>query len=223
MALLRRSDLVLPVSDEDAKIFQLLVKDLKPEVIRIGQNFPVTPPSREPGDSKLITLGFIGRLDWMPNRHGLEWFLTEAWPAISRGHPGLRLKVAGSGDGRWLDRFRQLEGLEFLGKVASVESFYSGIDAAIVPLFVGSGTRVKVIESSRFSVPCISTSLGVEGCPLTPGKSYIQAESVEDWIRAIQTVSRAQLGETGSRAFNAMKSLYDSAGIARKLAELLRS
>lgn len=237
LELIRRSELVLPVSDEDVAIFRKRLPALNAEVIRIGQSFPSAPPAKPiaksppaggsssggagVGAGAGVVLGFIGRLDWMPNRHGLDWFLREVWPAVSTA-PGLRLRIAGSGDGSWLERYRQLPGIEFLGRVPSVEGFYDGIDAAIVPLFVGSGTRVKVIESSRFAVPCVSTALGVEGCPLVPGSSYLRAESAREWVAALRSLRAPELEAIGAGAFGVMKALYDSASIAALFASRLR-
>jgi hypothetical protein len=216
-SLCRRCDWVLPVSEQDSAIFSEVAPGVRQEVIRIGQSFPVTAPS--PTTSGELTLGFLGKLDWLPNQQGLTWFLDKVWPQVS----GLRLRIAGSGHAKWLGRYKDLPGIEWLGRLGSVDAFYSQIDASIVPLFIGSGTRVKVIEASRFAVPCMSTALGVEGCPLVAGSSYIQAESVDEWVSAIKTFSRAHARGMGMSAFLQMKDLYDGQAIARSAASVFRT
>ncbi|MDR3607100.1 MAG: glycosyltransferase family 4 protein [Oligoflexia bacterium] len=212
-SILSLCDFVFPVSSDDASLFQALSPAIRSEVIRIGQDFPESLPPRKSSHC----LGFVGRLDWLPNRQGLEWFLSKVWAQVAEKRPELTLKVAGSGDASWLERYRQLPRLEILGPVASVDSFYEGIDAAIVPLFFGSGTRVKAIEASRFAVPCISTSLGVEGCPLVAGASFLRAESVEDWVKVLEQASFDSLKALGASAFAVMKPQYDSRVIADKV------
>lgn len=59
---------------------------------------------------------------------------------------------------------------------------YRQAAVSIVPVFYGSGTRVKVIEASRFARPCFSTALGVEGVGLESGVSFFRGESESDWI-----------------------------------------
>jgi glycosyltransferase involved in cell wall biosynthesis len=216
-SLCRQCDWILPVSEQDSAIFTKVAPQVRQEVIRIGQHFPSAAPARTVNGE--LTLGFLGKLDWMPNRQGLSWFLDKVWPHVS----GLRLRIAGSGHARWLGRYKDLPGIEWLGRVNSIDAFYSGIDASIVPLFIGSGTRVKVIEASRFAVPCISTALGVEGCPLVPGSSYVQAESVDDWVSALKTLSRAAARGIGASAFLQMKDLYDGQVIAQSAAAVFRT
>jgi glycosyltransferase involved in cell wall biosynthesis len=219
--LVDRCEMTFPVSDEDAEVFSRICPDAELKVIRIGQNFSKEPPKRPENSEKPIVFGFIGRIDWMPNQQGLEWFLREVWPEVVKRDLPIELHIAGSGDSRWLDGYRSLPKITFLGKVKSVEAFYQMIDASIVPLFVGSGTRVKVIESSRFAIPCISTTLGVEGCSLTPEKSYVRAKNREEWLTALSSLSRTALKEVGLNAFLEMKKHYDSDEISRQFIRCL--
>jgi glycosyltransferase involved in cell wall biosynthesis len=101
--------------------------------------------------------------------------------------------------------------------VPNIEDFYQGIDASIVPLFFGSGTRVKVIEASRLAIPCVSTAIGVEGCPLRSGHSYLNAESIEDWVSVLRSTTQTEFQMIGGFAFEAMKSNYDSENCSKEL------
>jgi glycosyltransferase involved in cell wall biosynthesis len=221
------SEKIFPVSEEDAKIFGKLCPQVKAPVIRIGQDFPKnsTRPKLFPHEhAPPIELGFIGRIDWLPNREGLEWFLNSVWPELNQNQvKKFRLRIAGSGDGTWLQKYNTLPDVQFLGKIDAVDSFYESIQASIVPLFMGSGTRVKVIESSRYAVPVISTALGVEGCPLINQKSYLQAETQENWISVLNGVTPETLFSLGDRAFYEMKVAYDSASIATQMASHMKS
>lgn len=221
-SLIQRCERVLPVSEDDARIFIATEPTARSTVIRIGQDFETAPRPTQFPQSESLVFGFIGKLDWVPNRQGLEWFLKEVWPQTHRANPGLKLLIAGGGESGSLRNLLNQPGIEFLGRVDSVESFYSRIDAAVVPLFIGSGTRVKVIEASRFHVPSISTAIGVEGCPLRDGTSYVRAETAEQWTAALSKADRATLVQIGEQAFTTMKSQYDSSTIASELATLFR-
>src|ERR1035441_2729659 len=110
--------------------------------------------------SGTVELLFVGRLDWLPTHAGLTWFLEKVWPAVIEKREDLTLKIAGVGDGRWLDRFRSLSRIEFLGKVADIQPLYEASALAIAPLFQGSGTRVKILEAARYGRAVLTTTLG---------------------------------------------------------------
>lgn len=212
---------IFPVSDEDGRQFKLLSPKSRFTTIRIGQNFPkgvMTP--REYSNS--IHLGFIGRVDWLPNREGLEWFIKEVWIDAHTKNPNLNLFIAGTGDDRYLIPYQSMPGVHFLGQIPNVEQFYQDLDAMIVPLFIGSGTRVKVIEASKFGRVCVSTALGVEGCPLLNRESYLNAETREQWVETLVRLDQKIIHSMGLKAYEAIQSSFDSESIAVKLSEIIR-
>ncbi|MBY0517798.1 MAG: glycosyltransferase family 4 protein [Bacteriovoracaceae bacterium] len=134
---------------------------------------------------------FVGRLDWPPNRDGLEWLLKEVWPKVVARRPSAKLRIVGSGEQGWLLNYKNLKNLEILGYVKNLNDAY--IDAAftLVPMFYGSGTRIKVIESFVKNRPLISTQMGVQGANLDKG-DYINAETAENWIETLSLISLNQ-------------------------------
>ena len=218
--LIRQCKQVFPVSEDDAARFKVSHPAVSAPVLQIGQNFPKEPPRPRLIDSE-IHLGFIGRIDWLPNHQGLEWFLKEVWGDAFQSNPRLRLSIAGSGNADWLKIFQGMPGIKFLGKVPEVDSFYQNLDALIVPLFMGSGTRVKVIEASRYGRVCLSTALGVEGCSLQDQFSYLNAENRSDWLQLLAHLDRENLHLQGKNAFLKLRENYDSRAIASRLVKLL--
>ena len=220
--LIQNCEMTFPVSEEDATHFQKMVPSAKQEVIRIGQTFDSIAHaslslSNLQANSHPIVVGFIGRLDWLPNQQGLEWFLKEVWPEVAATQPHLTLQIAGSGNSTWLKQYAHLPRIKLLGKLESLESFYQDIHLSLVPLFIGSGTRVKVIEASRYGIPCLSTALGVEGSKLKNNESYFHAETIAEWIQSLCTLHPERLREIGQSAFQKMKLNYDSKMIAEKM------
>ena len=219
---IRSSKMIFPVSEDDAAHFQKLVPSAKQEIIRIGQTFDSLSQvssslSKLHAQSHPITLGFIGRLDWLPNQQGLEWFLKEVWPNASKENPHLELQIAGSGNSNWLNNYANQPRLKLLGKLENLESFYQTTHLSLVPLFIGSGTRVKVIEASRYGIPCLSTRLGIEGSNLKSNESYFHAESKDEWLQILRTLHPERLTEIGQNAFQEMKLKHDSKHIAERL------
>lgn len=219
-SLVRRCDGLMTVSEEDLAVLLRRSAAANATTVPVGYNFPAAGERR--GVAVRREILFVGKLDWYPNRDGLRWFLEKVWPVVSANKPDLKLTIAGSGDGSWISNYLPDASIEFLGYVESLDALYRRAAVCIVPVFYGSGTRIKVIEAGRFACPCISTALGVEGVGLIPGSSYILAENAEDWIRELCGVSGS--GETekvGEAAYAAVKQRFDADIIARECERFL--
>lgn len=209
----RSSRLVAAVSRNDEQGLQGLYGRMHSIVTPIG-----VPMARDPeaaaGFPSERDLLFIGRLDWQPNRDGLRWFLEQVWPDAAAQCPDLRLTIAGAGDGSWIDPYLRLPRLRFLGRVPDLAPLYRSSIASLVPIFFGSGTRVKAIEASSFGRPCISTEIGVEGIGLDPDSSYFRAETREDWIDTLKKLSVEDARKRGQAAFEHVLSEFDPPKVA---------
>lgn len=207
---------VFPVSPVDGGILRGMAEGPEIVTLPIGISTPAgaRPVELTQGGPRRIL--FVGRLDWPPNRDGLRWLLEKVWPSAIQQAPDLELTIVGSGDGEWLQAYRHLPGLRFLGRVASVEPYYAQSMASIVPIFYGSGTRVKAIESSLNYRPCISTAIGVEGIGVEPGVHYFRAETEGEWADALVSIRPEQARERGVSAFELVSAHFDPCKIAEK-------
>jgi hypothetical protein len=114
---------------------------------------PVPPQDSVRKRGRVRTLGFIGNLDYTPNRISLREFLEEYTPYLTSNQ--VELRVAGFGSdivGTW--GFP----VTVLGQVDSVGDFYAQIDAAVVPIHHGGGIKVKAVEALSFDLPVFGTS-----------------------------------------------------------------
>ncbi len=115
-------------------------------------------------------LGFLGSMDWNANIDAVDWFLTESFPAIRSTHTNARFKVIGRNPPTWLiERHGSQLGVEFTGTVPDVRPHVAECDLIVVPLRVGSGTRLKILECMAMGVPVLSTTIGAEGLDFLPG------------------------------------------------------
>lgn len=206
-SLVKRAVLTATVSDDDLACFRAAVPQALLLTVPIGFDFTSPLPFPELDD---LHLAFLGRLDWHPNRDGLIWFLKEIWPELLRRRPGIRLSVAGSGDGSSLMELVKQPNISFLGRVDSVEDLFASAHLSIVPLFYGSGTRVKVITACALGRASLSTALGVEGVGLEEGRSYFRCETKEAWIETISTLSPKEAYESGLAAFSHARERFDN-------------
>ncbi len=107
---------------------------------------------------------FIGSLDWIPNQEGLTWFLEKVWPILQNHSPELSFHIAGRNAPAWLVKklFSQ-HNIIYHGEIDNSSEFLRDFSVAVVPLFSGSGMRVKIVELMLNHVVVVTTLKGAEG------------------------------------------------------------
>lgn len=214
--LMEKAHNVWTISDEDQVVFKAQVPSDKYKTIPVGMNFRL---DEKLTDEKYIYLMFLGKLDWDPNREGLQWFFNTIWPFVKNER--LKLTVAGSGDGKWLSKYSDFINVNFLGMIDDVADLYLKSDYSIVPIQFGSGTRIKVIESISFGVPVISTQMGIQGSGVKPFE-YINAESTDEWIKTLNSLSSKKM-ENFKSLQNRFFDCYSYLAISNKISKDISS
>jgi glycosyltransferase involved in cell wall biosynthesis len=165
----------------------------------------------------LDTIGFIGKYDWPPNRRGVQQFLETVWTQREGSDFPSTLRLAGSSPpSSWED----IEGVHCPGYVDKSKDFFDAIDALVVPLDVGAGTRIKVLEAFSRGVPVLATEKAVEGIDV--GWLPV-AESIPDLRRLIDQSlqSTDQVQSTREQAFEFVASHHRWPELAGNLHEAL--
>jgi len=175
------------------------------------------------GDLSHITreypsLFFLGTLNWIPNTDGLKWFIDNVWNAISEAYPDLNFYIAGRHTPLWLKRLNKRR-IIVLGEIDDALSFMYSKSVMIVPLFSGSGMRVKIIEAMYASDAIVSTTIGAEGINYTHEKNILIANTPYEFIKAIQLCIENQkyCENLGSEAKNLVLNKYLNDTIIDKL------
>ncbi len=181
--IINNSEGIAAISQEDLTELKKITNQ-KTELIPLGLNFE---NPLKPYEGKSARFLFIGRLDWPPNKDGLEWLLKEVWPSVVAKRPDAVLKIVGSGNREWLKAYAGMKGLQIVGFVDEIQDAYQDCHFTIVPIFYGSGTRIKVLESFSMGRRLISTKMGVQGADLD-SSDYIQAENKDEWIKLLSEV-----------------------------------
>ncbi len=134
-----------------------------------------------------IHILFVGSLAWRPNDQGLVWFLTEVLPLLTReGYP-YHLYIVGKNASETVKKCaEQNENITITGYVLDVNEYYELCQYMIVPLFIGSGLRVKIIEAFSHGMPVISTSTGAEGIQYTDGEDILIADSPLEFVNKMK-------------------------------------
>jgi len=134
-------------------------------------NYPAPSPYSGPLD-----LFSIGAMNWIPNAEGIRWFLDHVWSDLHKEFPALRYYLAGREMPSWM-RDLNIPGVEVIGEVEDAREFIDSHGIMIVPLFSGSGIRIKIIEGMAAGKAIISTMIGAEGIEYTNGKDLLIANA----------------------------------------------
>ncbi|MFW5886770.1 MAG: glycosyltransferase family 4 protein [Bacteroidota bacterium] len=182
--IINQYDLLVPITNNDACFFNNNGNHKPYLVIPFGIDLSQYPIESNEGD--IHKLFFIGSLDWLPNQEGILWFLNNPWNKIKKEYPLTEFHIAGrNAPGHLIEKLKNYN-VEFHGEVEDIRSFVKDKSVMIVPLFSGSGMRVKIIEGIALGKIIITTSLGMEGIPAEDNIHLLVADSDEDFYNAIE-------------------------------------
>lgn len=176
------SDAIVTITDEDKKNIQKLVPSKEIYTCLTGVNleqYTVNPNIKYPR-----TLFHFASMDWMPNIEAVDWLLNEVWSLVVKQQASAKLILAGRG---MPERFKRLSNPNVLivEEVKSSEEFYKNHDIMLVPLWSGSGLRIKLVEGLAYGKAIITTSIGAEGIPYTNNQHVIIADTAQEFADAI--------------------------------------
>ena len=201
-----RADALVTVSGEEADLLSTVeghcpIYDILPTEPKV--NFT----SRSFADRR--DMGFVA--GWLagptsPNADGLQWFVAEVLPRVTRVLPWVRVRVTG---GSVPPAIRALASpnVIFEGQLADLEAFYDELRVAIAPLRFGAGVKLKTVQALQHGVPVVSTKVGAEGVDTRGVPVMDVTDDPDAFARCVVTLL------TDSRAWNERRS-----AIARLLA-----
>jgi sugar transferase (PEP-CTERM/EpsH1 system associated) len=174
---------VIAVSAADAKTMRELYGVKRVSAVPTGVDVSYFQPEGEtPATTDLV---FVGSMDWMPNIDGVVWFVNEVLPLIRKKLPDCSLAVVGRTPGREVTSLAERDAnIRITGTVADVRPWLWQSKAAIVPLRIGGGTRLKIYEAMAARTPVVSTTIGAEGLDIAPGENILIADSPEAFAEA---------------------------------------
>jgi sugar transferase (PEP-CTERM/EpsH1 system associated) len=168
--------------------------------------------------SHCCSLLFVGSMDYHANTDSVMWFAQTVWPEISRKYPSLKFNIVGRSPGRSIQSLAS-DKIRVTGTVDDVRPFYADALAVVVPLRVGGGTRLKILEAMAMGVPVISTTLGAEGVAAKHGQEILLADSVQEMLRALERITTDMQfrNDLAARARELVEQNYDWSSIGHRL------
>jgi glycosyltransferase involved in cell wall biosynthesis len=148
---------------------------------------------------------FAGSITYGANFDAVYYFLREIMPLIKVNYPTAQLVITGKTDQVRLDRLPVDESVKFTGYLNDIQPEIASAWVQIVPLRIGGGTRLKILESLAIGTPVISTTKGAEGLDFVPGQDILIADTPEEFANSViqlfsQPLLRHRLSLAGHQA-----------------------
>jgi polysaccharide biosynthesis protein PslH len=177
-------DLLLPISSQDLETFQAM-GNTKPALVAATGILPGSfQESMQVNPRRGIF--YIGALDWIPNLEGLSWFIDHVWQSLKTHDPNLDFHIAGRNAPAWFKKRCLQHAINFLGEISDSYLYMDEHDILVVPLFAGSGIRIKIIEAMARSKAVVTTTLGAQGLGIQHNKHALIADDAETFLAAIE-------------------------------------
>lgn len=218
IGLLNKCDAVITLSDID-----------KQKLVDEGVNVPIyssfavvnTDAESHNPNNNCNVLTFVGPAAHTPNFIGLKWFLKNCWKKLLAQDSSYILKIIGN----WPEDKRnelnsKYKNIQFLGFIPNLSDALNDT-IMIVPITVGSGIRMKILEAASLGIPFVSTSVGAEGLPFESGRDCFKADTAENFVKAIVDLKDKSLRERFAQNANAIvKEKYSMEALRRNRLEI---
>ena len=219
----RSCDVVLAASPVDCGHVSAMAPQTPVVIVPNAVDLTTYSRSDQPA-SPQVDLLFFGAMDFYPNQDAVQFLVSEILPRIRRRVPSVTLLVAGRNlPGRLADQLSQSPAVRCMTDVPNMSDVIASASVCVVPLRIGSGTRLKILEAAALKKAVISTSIGAEGLDFTHGKDILIADSAEQFASASvsllsDTAYRRSIGEA---ARERVESSFSLQTLRASLAEAL--
>jgi len=203
----KEADRVVVVSVDDEKLIRERFGCNRIDVVDNGIDrafFEPVVPDRDP--NRIL---FLGSLEWRPNLDALTLLLDTIFPQVRTAIPWVRLDIVGRNPPAALvKRLAVMDGATLHANVPDVRPFLAKSSVMAVPLRVGGGSRLKILEALATALPVVSTRVGAEGLELKAGVDLDIVEDPESMATALITALNHPV-EARAKAENARKHVLE--------------
>jgi len=220
------ADRIVAVSKPDAAAIRRLDPGLEPVVVPNGVDikyYAADVPAIEEGEGPgALDLVFTAKMDFRPNVDAVLWFAQAVLPRIRLDSPQTRFWVVGKDPHPRLGPLAADPGVVVTGWVEDVRPYIAAAALYVIPLRIGGGTRLKVLEAMAMGKAIVSTSLGCEGFDLAPDRELAIADTPEEFAAAVLALLRdpGRRLRMGNTARQYASSRYDWRMIVPRLEQV---
>jgi polysaccharide biosynthesis protein PslH len=193
-------DGITAASDRDADMYRTLVPGVPVETVDNGVDLSGYTPS--PDEEESATFVYTGSYDWLPNADAVVYFCREVWSRIREQLPDARFFAVGKAPTDEMHAYHGRDGITVTGRVPEVHPFIARAAVYVVPLRIGGGTRLKILEAMGMGKAIVSSSIGCEALDVEPGRDLCVADNPAEFAGTAVALAndidrRRQLGAAG--------------------------
>ena len=205
------------VSEADRAGFRQMVPDGVFVVVPNGVDTGVFRPRRVEEEG----LVFVGGYDWYPNRDALEYFAESILPVLGQWYRNLRIRWVGRAPADVQTKYRIDYGIELTGYVEDIRAIVDSASCYVVPLRVGGGTRLKILDAWAMGKAVVSTTVGCEGLDARDGQNILIRDEPGPFAAAVRDVLENETlrGALGDEARRTAEQIYDWEVIGERMLE----
>jgi glycosyltransferase involved in cell wall biosynthesis len=214
------ADRVIAVTENDAHLMRTRFGATQVDVVDNGVDTSYFIPSDSPRDPKCLL--FLGSLDWRPNLDAVTVLLNSIMPQVRTKEPDARLLIVGRNPPSWLEERAREAGIELCANVPDVRPYIAQAGILVVPLRIGGGSRLKILEALSSGTPVVSTRIGAEGLNLQNGQHLEIVDQVEEMAQALVSGIRQpqQLRLQANSGREQVLQHYDWTSLAERLEQV---
>jgi polysaccharide biosynthesis protein PslH len=182
--LLPSMDLNIVVSDSDRRNFQRVAPNARLQVVPNG----VDTTFFSPGKATNQGIAFVGGYGWYPNRDALHFFADQILPLLRRTTPGFTVHWIGRAPHSIQQAYRSEHDINVTGYVDDIRPLVQAAKCYVVPIRVGGGTRLKILDAWSMGKAVVSTSIGCEGLDARDGENILIRDTPEGFAEAVMAI-----------------------------------
>jgi sugar transferase (PEP-CTERM/EpsH1 system associated) len=188
------------VSDKEARLIEAFAPNARVTVIDNGVDLDYFVPGPAPPDPPRLV--FVGSLDWRPNQDAVQYYVDDILPALDKLGVRATIDIVGRNPSADLTALADHPSVNITGRVDDVRPYVERAAVYVVPLRIGGGTRLKILEALAMKKAVVATSVGAEGLKVTDGENIMLADTPESFAKRISQLLEdrnlnRQLGEAG--------------------------
>ena len=178
-----QSALIMACSEQDRREIERLSPGAR---VTIVPNVIEVPQYERALDVNTHTVVFVAYMGWYPNQDAVEFFAAHILPKLRNFVPDVKFVVAGRNPPEtFRNRLSRVPGVEFTGTLPDIRPAVAAAAVCVVPLRIGTGTRLKILEAAAMEKAVVSTRIGAEGLDFADGTEIILADDPETFAREV--------------------------------------
>lgn len=193
----------------DAMVIGRDAPSAAPLVIPNGADLSTFVPAGRP-KAQTPTLLYVGAMHYYPNADAVSFFFETMYERIRQAVPEVKVRIVGHAPPPEIQGLAHLSGVEVTGSVTDVRPSYEEATVFIVPLRLGGGTRLKIVEAMAMGLPVVSTTVGAEGLSVHPGEDVLIADDPASFVKSVlRLLADAELRQRIATSAQGLARHYD--------------